>query len=71
MTLSGPPKANFIPTPVLMKRFHTTGSVADKRSTRPRKSLTDKHYRFIDERMAEGGELTATKLLLRALPRTI
>ena len=48
---------------LLLKRFRTTGSVADKRSTRPRKKLTDEHYRFINERMAEDDELTAAKVL--------
>ena len=52
---------------LLLKRFRTTGLVADtrvdKRSTRPRKKLTDEHYRFIDERMAEDDELTAAKVL--------
>ena len=37
--------------------------MADKRSTRPRKKLTDEHYRFINERMAEDDELTAAKVL--------
>ena len=48
---------------LLIKRFRATGSVADRRSTRPRKKLKDEQYRFIDECMAEDDELTAAKML--------
>ena len=48
---------------LLIKRLRTTGSVADRRSTRPRKKLKDEKYRFIDECMAEDDELTAAKML--------
>ena len=50
-----------------MKGFHATGVVADKRSTGPRKKLTDEHYRFIDEYMAADDELPAAKVLSRAM----
>lgn len=57
---------------LLLKRFHSTGSVADKRSTRPRRSRAnrlDEHYRFIDECMAEDDKLAAAiaKVLSRAM----
>ena len=47
---------------LLLKRSRTTGSVADRRSIKPRKKLTDEHYTFIDECMAEDDELTTMKV---------
>lgn len=50
---------------LLIKKFKTTGTVADHRPIpRPRK-LKEVHYRFIDERMSEDDELTAVKLLAK------
>jgi len=48
---------------LLMKKYKITGSVADHRTVKPPRKLTDEHYRFLDECMADNDELTATKLL--------
>ena len=45
-----------------MKKYHKTGSVRDYRTVKPARKLKDKHYRFIDECMANDDELTATKV---------
>jgi len=46
---------------LLMKKYRITGSVADHRTVKPPRKLTDEHYQFLDECM-ENDELTATKL---------
>ena len=47
---------------LLMKKYRITGPVADHRTVKPLRKLTDEHYRFLDECMANDDELTATKL---------
>ena len=47
---------------LLMKKYRITGSVADHRTVKPPRKLSDEHYRFLDECMANDDELTATKL---------
>lgn len=48
---------------LLIKKFKSTGSVADYRPIPRPKKLKNEHYRFIDEKMAENDELTARELL--------
>ena len=43
-------------------KYRMTGSVAGHRTVKPPRKLTDEHYRFIDECMADDDELTATKV---------
>ena len=47
---------------LLMKKYRITGSVADHRTVKPPRKLTDEHHRFLNECMADDDELTATKL---------
>ena len=47
---------------LLIKKYRVTGSVADHRTVKLPKKLSNAHYRFIDDCMAEDDELTATKL---------
>ena len=54
---------------LLLKKYRSTGSVADRRTTTPKKKLTDDHYRFIDDRMAENDELTAANLYALLIER--
>ena len=47
---------------LLLRKYRTTGSVADHQTVKPPRKLTDEHYHFIDDCMADDDELTATKL---------
>ena len=46
----------------LISKYKQTGSVADRRRTRPVKKLNDAHYRFIDNAMSQDDELSCPKL---------
>jgi len=48
----------------LLMKYRITGSVADHRTVKPPTKLTDEHYRFLDECMADDDELTATQTRL-------
>ena len=47
---------------LLLRKYRTTGSVADHQTAKPPRKLTDEHNHFIDDCMADDDELTATKL---------
>ena len=44
---------------LLLKKYETTGSMADHRTVKPPRKLDNQHYHFIDDRMANDDELTA------------
>ena len=52
-----------------LKKYKTTGSVADRRTVRPPRKLREEHYRFIDDCVASDDELTAKKLRDKLLER--
>ena len=45
-----------------IRKYKLTGLVADRRTYKPLKKLSDAHYRFIDNAMAENDELSAPKV---------
>ena len=56
---------------LLLKKYKTTGSVADCQTVKPARKLGDEHYHFIDDCMASDDELTTKKLrdkLLETFP---
>ena len=52
---------------LLLKKYKTTRSVADRRTGKPPRKLGDEHYCFIDGCMASDNELTAKKLRYKLL----
>ena len=52
---------------LLLKKYKTTWSVADRRTVTPPRKLDNQHYHFINDCMANDDDLTATKLHAKLL----